>query len=69
MRKAIAGLATLASVFALSGAGYTHQGSGAESDAHTPAISKHYFLPATPQNVQWGWYDPQREAKADHQLR
>ena len=21
------------------------------------AASKHYFPPATPENVQWGWYD------------
>ncbi len=25
--------------------------------------SKHYSLPATPQNVQWGWYDPNEKPR------
>src|SRR5580698_4392736 len=25
--------------------------------------SKHYTLPATPENVQWGWYDPNEKPK------
>src|SRR6202044_3581578 len=25
--------------------------------------SKHYVLPATPENVQWGWYDPNEKPK------
>src|SRR3984885_16384333 len=25
--------------------------------------SKHYSLPATPENVQWGWYDPNEKPK------
>ncbi|MGC1521730.1 MAG: acetamidase/formamidase family protein, partial [Steroidobacteraceae bacterium] len=25
--------------------------------------SKHYFLPATADNVQWGWYDPAEKPK------
>ena len=24
---------------------------------------KHYSLPATPENVQWGWYDPTEKPK------
>ncbi|MGB9332645.1 MAG: acetamidase/formamidase family protein, partial [Steroidobacteraceae bacterium] len=63
MRIAIRSLAILASILALPGSGYTHQGSGAETDAPASAASKHYFLPATPQNVQWGWYDPQEKPR------
>jgi acetamidase/formamidase len=62
MRIAIRSLATLASILALPGSGYTHQGGGAETDAPA-AAAKHYFLPATPQNVQWGWYDPQEKPR------
>ena len=28
-----------------------------------PGASKHYSLPATPENVQWGWYDPTEKPK------
>lgn len=28
-----------------------------------PQGSHHYSLPATPANVQWGWYDPQEKPK------
>jgi acetamidase/formamidase len=31
--------------------------------AAAPAASTHYSLPATPDNVQWGWYDPNEKPK------
>jgi acetamidase/formamidase len=43
----MAGLAALAVVLA----------SGAAVDAPAAHASRHYSLPATPDNVQWGWYD------------
>ena len=54
MRTSIAGLAVLALVFA----------SGAAVDT-TPAphSGRHYYLPATPANVQWGWYDINEKPK------
>jgi acetamidase/formamidase len=63
MRITIAAVATLASILAAVGLGYTHQAGGAESDVHVAAAAKHYFLPATPENVQWGWYDPKEKPK------
>jgi acetamidase/formamidase len=56
MRTTIATLATLASMFACPLAGGAEQRDASESPAHA-SPSKHYFLPATPENVQWGWYD------------
>src|SRR5256885_1509465 len=57
MRPSLAAPATLALILTVALAGPTQQGNG--SEAHAPAAaSKHYFLPATPENVQWGWYDP-----------
>src|ERR1700724_432350 len=63
MRTSVAGLTTLASIFAFAVAGHTQPGSGSESNAHASRASKHYFLPATPENVQWGWYDPGERPK------
>src|ERR1700675_3100635 len=34
-----------------------------DSTAVAAAKSRHYFLPATAENVQWGWYDPQETPK------
>src|ERR1700761_585706 len=31
--------------------------------ADPAATSKHYVLPATPENVQWGWYDINEKPK------
>src|SRR5881275_1078662 len=57
MRPSVAAPATLALVLAVALAGHTQLGKS--SAAHAPAAaSKHYVLPATPENVQWGWYDP-----------
>ena len=30
---------------------------------HAAGASRHYYLPATPENVQWGWYDPKEKPK------
>jgi acetamidase/formamidase len=57
MKTTIAALATLTSMFACALAGGAQQGDASESPAHVPPSSQHYFLPATPENVQWGWYD------------
>jgi acetamidase/formamidase len=34
-----------------------------DSTAVAAAKSRHYFLPATAENVQWGWYDPHETPK------
>jgi acetamidase/formamidase len=33
------------------------------AQAHEAGESKHYVLPATPENVQWGWYDINEKPK------
>jgi acetamidase/formamidase len=53
MRTSITGLATLALVFVSAVAADT-------APSHAP---RHYSLPATPDNVQWGWYDPNEKPK------
>ncbi len=58
MRTPIKGLVTLALVLAFTPAGRAQTGGGAESNTHASRTSRHHVLPATPQNVQWGWYDP-----------
>src|SRR6266513_4882084 len=58
MRTSVAGLATLALALAVALPGHTQQGSGFGANAPASRASKHHRLPATPENVQWGWYDP-----------
>ncbi len=53
-RMLIVIVALLASAF-VSSAG---QSGASATVGHAPPASKHYVLPATPENVQWGWYDP-----------
>jgi len=36
----------------------SEQASTPQSATGAAPASRHYVLPATPQNVQWGWYDP-----------
>src|SRR3569833_135065 len=55
IRTAVAGVATLV---LLTVSGHAQQGGATHSGAPGAHASKHYFLPATPENVQWGWYDP-----------
>src|SRR3981081_331815 len=63
MRPSVAGPATLALICAVALPGHAQPASGSESNAHAARASKHYFLPATPENVQWGWYDPGEKPK------
>jgi len=54
MRTSIVGLAVLAVLLA----------SAATLNATpAPQATRHYYLPATPANVQWGWYDPNEKPK------
>ena len=56
MRASITALAALVPglVLALG----SEQASTPQSATGAAPASRHYVLPATPQNVQWGWYDP-----------
>ena len=58
MRTSIAARAVLASLTALLLPVHVRYASGSEANTGTTGTSRHYSLPATPQNVQWGWYDP-----------
>src|SRR5260370_37060515 len=53
MRTLVAGLTALALIFSFVRHGYAEQA----------MTSRHYSLPATPENVQWGWYDPAEKPK------
>ena len=63
MSKSIAGLAVLALFIALLFPARLPSASGSEANTSTPHTSRHYSLPATPENVQWGWYDPAEKPK------
>ena len=59
MRASVGALAALALGVAVALVGEGLHGNPAQvAAAGGAATSRHYFLPATPQNVQWGWYDP-----------
>ncbi len=61
MRASIAAPATLALFTTLVFPAHMRQASGAEASA--PHAAHHYSLPATPENVQWGWYDPNEKPR------
>src|ERR1700730_10811857 len=63
IRTSIAGLAALALIFPFARHGCAQQAGGSESATHASVTSRHYSLPATPENVQWGWYDPAEKPK------
>ena len=63
IRTWVAGFATLAVLFTFTMSGHAQPGSTADPGGHGTHVSKHYFLPATPENVQWGWYDPGEKPK------
>src|SRR5437879_11053144 len=63
MRTSSSDLAALALVLAFAFALYGRAATGSESDSHVSRASRHYFLPATPENVRWGWYDPNEKPK------
>src|SRR3984893_6879637 len=60
MRTAIAGFFALV---LLTMSVHAQQASAPDSGTSGPHTSKHYSLPATPENVQWGWYDPAEKPK------
>jgi acetamidase/formamidase len=63
MTTTVPALLTLVPVLAAALASSAQQASPASSTAHAAASSKHYSLPATPENVQWGWYDPSEKPR------
>jgi acetamidase/formamidase len=63
MRASIAGGATLALTLAVALTDRTHSEAASASSTPPLRVAKHYFLPAAPQNVQWGWYDPNEKPK------
>jgi acetamidase/formamidase len=54
---------TLALIIALALPGDIQIASGSEANTPSSGTSRHYSLPATPENVQWGWYDPNEKPK------
>ena len=43
--------------------GRAQHASESKSDTRASPTSRHYSLPATPENVQWGWYDPNEKPR------
>src|SRR5579862_9994361 len=59
--KTAKALATLISIFLI---GPAVHGRDTQASAAGPGHSgRHYSLPATPENVQWGWYDPNEKPR------
>jgi len=56
-------LTGLALLFALAFPVHVQPATESESNAQAPRASRHYSLPATQENVQWGWYDPGEKPK------
>src|SRR5215469_2567921 len=63
MRSTVRALATLLSVLASALASSAQQGNTSPPAAPAALPAKHYVLPATPENVQWGWYDPSEKPR------
>jgi len=63
MRMTVPALTTLLALLASTLASSAQQGNTSAPPAHASLPSKHYFLPATPENVQWGWYDPSEKPR------
>ena len=63
MKHPTAWPATLACLVLVLAGAYASTVTAAESASHTAKTSKHYSLAATPDNVQWGWYDPNEKPK------
>jgi acetamidase/formamidase len=57
MHRSISRLAAVALLLGLGPAARPAHGDAAAATPASPG-SRHYSLPATPENVQWGWYDP-----------
>ena len=58
MRSSAAGLTAITLLIALLFPAHLPPASGSEANNPTAHASRHYSLAATPENVQWGWYDP-----------
>jgi hypothetical protein len=43
--------------------GWAQEQGKSQSNAARPKNPTHYTLAATPDNVQWGWYDPNEKPK------
>ena len=63
MKTSIAAPVALALITALLFQADGRQASGAEATSSAAHSSRHYSLPATPENVQWGWYDPNEKPR------
>jgi acetamidase/formamidase len=63
MKTAITLLTTLAMAAASTAPADAEQGAPSKPTAGRPHAGRHYSLAATPQNVQWGWYDPHEKPK------
>jgi len=59
----VALLMTVALIAGASLAGGAQKQGTPQSKAARPRNSAHYTLAATPDNVQWGWYDPEEKPK------
>ncbi|MBV8404252.1 MAG: acetamidase/formamidase family protein [Gammaproteobacteria bacterium] len=62
MRATVSALLTATFLLA-SVSGDGQQQNAAPAAAHMTRASRHHFLPATAENVQWGWYDPTEKPK------
>jgi hypothetical protein len=63
MRSSVAGLTAITLLIALLLPAHLPPASGSEANTPAPHTSRHFSLPATPENVQWGWYDPGEKPK------
>ena len=63
MKTLIAAPVALALITALLFQADGPRASGAEASSSAAHSSRHYSLPATPENVQWGWYDPNEKPR------
>ena len=63
MRKSIAGPVAFALLIALVFPAQMRRASGSEANTSAARTSRHYSLAATPENVQWGWYDPSEKPR------
>ena len=63
MKTSIAAPLALAFIGALAFQADGPQASGAEGGGSSARSPRHYSLAATPENVQWGWYDPNEKPR------
>jgi acetamidase/formamidase len=63
MKTTIALLVTFVLAAACGSAAGAQQEIASAPSPTLPNTGRHYSLPATPENVQWGWYDPNEKPK------